>query len=231
MRPPELDASVRDGIAASRLGSLPPELLREVLAAARHVRIPARSTIRPVAGRSPHLELVLAGLVRIQVTSPDGRAITIRYCRRGALMGAATLYTDVVRPFTIEALSDTELLRFEPSTITRLAAQDPRLAAMLLAETSERVMAFVDEFSGHAFRTVPQRVARHLLDLASIEPQAPHLTASVSQQELADAVGTVREVVVRVLRSLREQGCVRTERGGIVLTDPERLSAIAAGEP
>jgi CRP/FNR family cyclic AMP-dependent transcriptional regulator len=74
-------------------------------------------------------------------------------------------------------------------------------------------------------------VARHLLDLASAGAQegtsgrgpGQELAARVSQQELADAVGTVREVVVRVLRELRTDGVVRTERDRIVLLDPDRL--------
>ena len=77
-----------------------------------------------------------------------------------------------------------------------------------------------------------QRVARHLLDLASArvgeQPAPDHraareLTVQVSQQELANAVGTVREVVVRVLRDLRQDGVVRTERDRIVLLEPARL--------
>jgi CRP/FNR family transcriptional regulator len=156
--------------------------------------------------------------------------MTIRYCRRGALMGVATLYAEAVRPFTIEALSDAELLRLDPSTVVRAAARDPRIAAALLTETSERVMSFVAEFSGHAFRTVRQRIARHLLDIASVDPGSSELRTTAHQQELADGAGTVREVVVRVLRELRGEGCVRTGRGGIVITNPERLSAIAAAE-
>jgi CRP/FNR family transcriptional regulator len=100
----------------------------------------------------------------------------------------------------------------------------------LLAETSERVLTFVAEFSGHAFGTVRQRIARHLLDLAALDPHSEQLTASISQQELADAVGTAREVVVRALRELRTQGYVRTRRDGIVLVDPESLSALAAAQ-
>jgi CRP/FNR family cyclic AMP-dependent transcriptional regulator len=46
---------------------------------------------------------------------------------------------------------------------------------------------------------------------------------SVTQQELADAVGTVREVVVGVPRELRQEGVVRTERDRIVVTDADRL--------
>ncbi|MDQ3937867.1 MAG: Crp/Fnr family transcriptional regulator [Chloroflexota bacterium] len=225
-----LDDDTHVALAASRLGALPEDVLGDLLAGATRVTIAARSTVRPVAGRSPHLELVVSGLVRIQVAAPDGRALTVRYCRRGALMGAATLYAEAVRPFTIQALTDAALLRLDPARVLWQARRDPRVANALLAETSERVMTFVAEFSGHAFGTVRQRIARHLLDLASLDPHSEELAAAISQQELADAVGTVREVVVRVLRELRMKGCIRTRRDGIVIVDPERLSAIAAEE-
>lgn len=225
-----LDDDAREALAASRLGALPADALSELLVGATRLTIPARSTVRPVAGHSPHLELVVSGLVRIQVAAPDGRALTVRYCRRGALMGAATLYAEVVRPFTIQALTDAELLRLDPARVVWQAQRDARVAGALLAETSERVMTFVAEFSGHAFATVRQRIARHLLDLAAHDPLSEELAAAISQQELADAVGTVREVVVGVLRELRTQGCIRTRRDAIVVVDPERLSAIAAAQ-
>jgi CRP/FNR family cyclic AMP-dependent transcriptional regulator len=101
--------------------------------------------------------------------------------------------------------------------------RDVRVARALLDETSERVLAFVAELSGNAFATVRERLARHLLDLASERQRGPELIAPLTQQELADATGTVREVVVRVLRELRNEGAVRTGRYGIVITDPERL--------
>jgi CRP/FNR family transcriptional regulator, cyclic AMP receptor protein len=61
------------------------------------------------------------------------------------------------------------------------------------------------------------------MDLASETQAGPALVVAISQQGLADAVGTVREVVVRALRELRTAGLVRTERDRIVLLDPERL--------
>ena len=98
-----------------------------------------------------------------------------------------------------------------------------RVAQALLSETSERVLSFVAEISGNAFATVRQRLARHLLDLASERRRGPELVARLTQQELADAVGTAREVVVRVLRELRAEGVVETGRHGITIRDPEAL--------
>jgi CRP/FNR family transcriptional regulator, cyclic AMP receptor protein len=104
---------------------------------------------------------------------------------------------------------------------------DTRVAQAFLSELSERVLSFVDEIPGNSFATVRQRVARHLLDLAAQRgPErkaVAEIVVPVSQKKLADAVGTVREVVVRVLRELRRNGVVRTERDCIVILDPARL--------
>jgi CRP/FNR family cyclic AMP-dependent transcriptional regulator len=228
MAPARLDGAARKAIVASTLGSLPQEVIAELTAGATRLRIPARSTIHHEGEDSPHLELVLAGLIRVQVSAADGRMMTVRYCRCGALLGVATLYAEVSRPFGIQALSDSQLLSFRPAVVRGWADRDPRVARALLTETSERVMSFVAEFSGHAFANVRQRIARHLLDLASDQRRSDELLAPISQQELAEGVGTAREVVVRVLRELREEGAVETGRGGIVIRDPERLSGIGS---
>lgn len=228
MAPVRLDDDARTAIADSTLGSLPQDVIAELTAGATRLRIPARSTSYHGGEDSPHLELVLAGLIRVQVSASDGRAMTVRYCRAGALLGAATLYAKVSRPFGIQAVSDSELLSLRPAIVRDVADRDPRVARALLTETSQRVMSFVAEFSGHAFANVRQRVSRHLLDLALDEQRPGELMAPISQQELADAVGTAREVVVRELRELREEGAVQTGRHGIVIRDPERLASIGS---
>jgi CRP/FNR family transcriptional regulator, cyclic AMP receptor protein len=55
------------------------------------------------------------------------------------------------------------------------------------------------------------------------------LTVPVSQRELAEAVGSVREVVVRVLRDLRKSGVISTHRDHIDVLDPVRLSREQGG--
>jgi CRP-like cAMP-binding protein len=118
------------------------------------------------------------------------------------------------------------------------------VAQAFLRELSARVLGFLAEIPGSAFTSVRQRVARHLLDLAdganddggqstlpAAWPGARELAVRTTQQELAEAVGSVREVVVRILRDLREAGVVRTERDRIVVVDPGRLAELAIWNP
>lgn len=215
----------------SNLRELLGPVLDELMSGARRVKIPAGSLMHREGESARHLFLVLSGVVRAFVTSSDGRTMTVRYCRPGALIGAMSLFpSEFAMPGTTQALLDAELLKMDPHVAAGLADRDVRVARAFLNELSERAWSFIHEIPGSAFATVRQRVARHLLDLASeywVEPvsgqRGSELIVAVSQQELAEAVGTVREVVVRVLRELRQEGVVRTERDRMVIIDPGRL--------
>lgn len=219
-------SAVDAAIAASHLRTLPVGLLRELTAGARVDRVVAGEAHHVEGDDARHFDLVLDGLLRVYVGAPDGRTMTVRYCRAGAILGAVSLFA---RPFalpaTIQAVVDTDLLLLQPAVVASLAETDPRVSRVLIDELSERVLAFISEIPAGAFATVGQRVARHLLDLATEQQHGTELVASVTQQELAEAGGTVREVVVRILRDLRADGIVATRRAGIVILAPDRLLA------
>ena len=220
-----MDAQVRLALDASHLRDLPDDVIEELMANAVRERVPAGSITSLEGETAPLIELVVSGVVRVFVTSPDGRTLTVRYCRPGALMRVFSVFVPTyVLPANSQALVDAELVRISPTVARDLAARDGRVAIALLADLSERVQGFIAEISGSAFGTVRQRVARHLLDLASQRmSEGGELVVMVNQRELAEAVGTVREVVVRVLRELRQDGVVRTGRDRIVIVDPSRL--------
>jgi CRP/FNR family cyclic AMP-dependent transcriptional regulator len=180
--------------------------------------------VREFGEPGPYLELLVDGFLRVLVRAPDGRSLTVRYLRRGELSGVVSLFTpEYSLAATVQALVDSDLISFHADVVIGLAERDLRVARALIDELSERVVNFVAEIPGSAFSTVRQRVARHLLDLASEQRQGDRLVARVSQQALADAVGSVREVVVRVLHDLRSDGVIRTSREGIEVLLPDRL--------
>lgn len=76
----------------SHLHELPPEVLDELVTGAVRTKIPAGSVTHREGEPAPHLELVISGVVRVFVTAPDGRTMTVRYCRSGALLGAVSLF-------------------------------------------------------------------------------------------------------------------------------------------
>jgi CRP/FNR family transcriptional regulator, cyclic AMP receptor protein len=224
-----VDADLLAAVRASHLRELPPQVIDELFTGAHRTKIPAGEIAHRESEVGPYLELVLSGVIRVFVTAGDGRTMTIRYCRPGELLGAMSLFqTAFSEPATKQALVDAELLKMSPMTVRDAVQRDLRVAQVFLIELSERARGFAEEIPGNVFASVRQRVARQLLDLASTQPSEAgpdgELAVEITQQDLAAAAGTVREVVVRALRQLRESGIVRTERDRIVIADPAQLT-------
>lgn len=220
------DERVERALAQCFIATLSAETRRRLTAGAILLDIPAGAVFYRDAD-TPRFGLVVGGLIRIFLTSAKGRQITVRYARPGAIVGAPTAIGGPVN-VSAQSLTETTLLMFDVDAVPSLAKADPALAWALAEEVTQRLYGVLEGFAGNAFGSVRQRVARHLLDLAAERQQGAVLIAPVSQQALADAVGSAREVVARTLKDLRRAGLVDTSRTGVVLVDPDRLSGVAA---
>ena len=216
------DPEVVDAMRRSFLGRLPSEVVDALLADGERTDYPAGSTIYR-EGSAPRAALVVLGLLRVYMTSREGRQVTVRYARGADVLGIAVLVGGPV-DVGVQALAPASLFRIDAQTLTRAARQDARVAWAVAEELNRRLYETLQQTAINAFGSVRQRVAAHLLDLASAQqrPQA-RLVARVSQQELADAVGSVREVVARALRDFRLAGLVATAPDSVVILDPARL--------
>jgi CRP/FNR family transcriptional regulator, cyclic AMP receptor protein len=218
------DQEVEEALARSFLAELPPELTGALRADGERADYPAGTTVYQ-AGAEPRAALVVRGLMRVYLSSPGGRQVTIRYARPGDVLGVAVL---VGGPgdFGVQAVEPSSVFRISARTLLTTAQRDARVSWAIAGELNRRLFEVLEQTAVIAFGSVRQRVAAHLLDLAS-EQQRPHgrLVARVSQQELADAAGSVREVVARTLRDLRVAGIVANAADSVVILDPARLYA------
>jgi CRP/FNR family transcriptional regulator, cyclic AMP receptor protein len=174
-------------------------------------------------GSSPRTLLVVRGLLRVYMRSPQGREVTVRYVRSREVLGIALLVGGPADA-GCQTLAESTLFRIDPAVLTAAARADSRVAWALAEELSRLLYESLQQTAINAFGSVRQRLAAHLLDLASAQqrPQG-ELVAHVSQQELADAVGSVREVVARVLRDLRLARLVATSPDSVKILDPAGL--------
>ena len=223
-----VDRDVDDALARSFLAGLPTELVGRLRDEGERADYPAGTTVYR-AGSAPRAALVVRGLLRVFLTSAEGRQVTVRYARPGDVLGIAVL---VGGPAStgVQAVEPSGVFRISARTLTAAARNDPRVGWAIAEELNRRLYEVLEQTAVNAFGSVRQRVAAHLLDLASAR-QGPdgRLVAHVSQQELADAAGSVREVVARALRDLRVAGIVATAADSVVILDAARLYAESGG--
>jgi CRP/FNR family cyclic AMP-dependent transcriptional regulator len=166
--------------------------------------------------------LVVHGTLRIYATAEDGREFTFFWAHPGDSLGHSFV-TGGSRDASAQAVSDAALHVIPVELVESLARSDPRVAWELLQATSARVRQLVGSVRMLAFMDLRQRVSHQLVEIAFRQPAGSALVAEVSQQDLADLVGSPRTSIARILADLREEGIVRTLPRGIQVLRPERL--------
>ena len=170
--------------------------------------------------------VVVSGLLRTVVPMPDGRQITLHHIRSGGIYGLTTIFHPV--PFRVEVVRRAVVIEIDPTTIKRVARKSADLGWLIsrqLAGAVLQVPAMIEEFG---FKPVRQRVARHLLDLCIRDPQQGLLVARVTRQDLAESVGSAREVVSRCLRSFSNAGFISLASASITILNAEALQQLGA---
>jgi CRP-like cAMP-binding protein len=194
--------------------------------AATQAHIPAGDLVFR-AGDAPRIALIRAGLVRLFMQTDSGRQTTIGYVRPGDLIGLAPVLGGS-RAWNAEAVVHTTLAVMTRAQLQAVAAVRPELPWLIAEHLAAWASATVQSLANDGSQPIAVRVARHLRELAMRTPDGTAV-AQVSHQRLADAVGTVREVISRQLRTLRAQGVIDTQPGRVIIVNETRLDCIAAG--
>jgi len=222
-----VDAITAEAIARSVFGRLSTVALDRLLAASVTASVAAGHNYMGADQPSPYRNgLVVSGLLRMFVESVDGRQITVRYAGPGHFFGAALVVVAEhdFPPSGVQSITAARILYLNPTHLRAAARADPSVAWALLHQVVRYQLDLTRLLAGTAFGSIRQRTAMHLLNL-SIARSDGSLVAPVTQQALADAVGTTRETVARALGELRAAGSIASVRGGVLLRDPERLGA------
>ena len=209
------------------LERVPPAVAREVLSGGTLIPLAAGAQVRHPPGR-PGVAFVVEGLVRAFLRSGRGREVTVQYVRPGEVLGLVQLFGGALEVHA-QAVTASAIWTVRRRRLRELARDCAPLAVAIAEDLAARVGDAIEELSLLTFGSVRQRVARHLLDLAAGEGHGGELVASVTQQGLADATGSVREVVARELKGLERAGRIARSAAGVVILDAAGLDAEARG--
>lgn len=205
------------------LAELPPDLLHTVLAReAQQVQVPAQHPLFTEGAPCQGFPMVLTGEVRVARGDPQGRALELYRVGPGELCVASTscLFGQTLLVAHGHSVVPTELVLLTPTGFEQWTAVAAfrRFVFGLFADRLADLMALAEAV---AFQRLDQRLAAALLGHGAVV-QGTH-------QALADELGTVREIVTRLLRRFERAGWVRTARERIEVVDAPALRALAAG--
>ena len=171
------------------------------------------------------LYLIRSGQLRAYILSDEGREITIYrlFDRDICLFSASCMIQSIQFEITIEAEKDTQLWLI-PVYVYKSMAQSAPVANFtneLMASRLSDVMWLIEQV---LWKSMDKRVAAFLLDEVSIESTN---SLKITHEEIANHIGTHREVVTRMLKYFQTEGMVKLSRGTIEIMDKEQLEALS----
>ncbi len=178
----------------------------------------------------PYLALVRAGKVIYTLLSPDGKTQSLGERLPLDPLNETGTFDGGGATTRAEALTDCTLVLLPTEAVLHASRNDAELAIGFLADASQARRRSIETIADLAFAHVLQRVAKFLLSYApATTGMAKGLSGveNLSQAQIAQAAGTVRDMAARALLRLKNATAVELDRGRVRALDRERLEAFA----
>jgi CRP/FNR family transcriptional regulator len=188
-----------------------------------------------VAGEEARgLYVVVEGAVRAFRESADGREQVIHVERAGATVAEVPVFDDGAFPSTVAAETDSMLLFIDRRDVRQLCLEHPQIALAALKVLAGRLRRCAELVETLSLREVGQRLARLLLAEARAGGERTGaglvVTLSLTNQQIAARVGSVREVVSRALARLQQDKLIALDGRRLTIPAEAALAAYAGEE-
>jgi CRP/FNR family transcriptional regulator len=206
------------------LDVLPPAVIDEIVSGGALLRVPAGEIMFDDHQPCRAFPLLLEGSVRVTKQAPNGREMQLYRVLPGeaCIMSSSCLLGH--QPYSAKGVTETPtvLLTLSAPLFERLMAEHPSFRTYVFGLFAERMADLMQLVEAVAFQRLDQRLAALLLGKGR--------TIRTTHQQLADEIGSVREIVTRLLRRFADQGMVALSREQIEILDAPALRAVAANE-
>ncbi len=174
------------------------------------------------------LYMVVSGVVKVFMSSPDGKEQILYLARPGDVLNEISLLDGSPSPLSAETLGQEVLQGLPRTELLALLRQHPDFAAKVIDLLTARLRSMLTLVADLSFRDVTARLARLLLEHAQRGSGAELPRDLLTQQDMAAMIGTAREMVGRSLKSLESLKAISMERHRIAIVNQSLLQKIAS---
>jgi len=151
------------------------------------------------------------GKVKVTVVSEQGKEAIVAILGSDEFCGEGCLAGQPLRMATATALMECEIMRLEKGAIIRVLHDEPAFSEMFVAHLLARTIRVEADLVDQLFNSSEKRLARALLLLANFgkEGRPETIIAKVSQETLAEMIGTTRSRVSHFMNKFRQLGFIK----------------------
>jgi CRP-like cAMP-binding protein len=190
--------------------STPRKLLDFVASEGERVEHKRRTAVFSQGDPADSVFYILKGKVKLTVVSKEGKEAIVALLDTGSFFGEGCLAGQTRRMASATAVSDCLLLRVAKKAIMRLLQEQPEFSALFVSFLLARNIRYEEDLVDQLFNSSERRLARILLLLAHFgkEGRPERIVPKISQEDLAQMVGTTRARVSHFMNKFRTLGFI-----------------------
>ncbi len=195
----------------------PQEFLATIGEGRKAVSFPKKETIFAQGDAADAVFYIQQGKVRLTVVSKVGKEATLGILSQGDFFGEGGLAGQHLRMGSASAMTDCELLRIEKKAMILALHREHKFSDLFVAYLLARNIRYEEDLVDQLFNSSEKRLARLLLLLAHFgKDGAPEIVIpKISQETLAEMIGTTRSRVSFFMNRFRELGFLDYGEGGL----------------
>lgn len=190
----------------------PPGALAALAALGHELSMPGDSVVFVMGSVPRGWYVVLEGQVRV-VRLSGNRQHVVHTEGPGGTLGEVPLFADGTHPATGITSEPTRLALWSRVALERAMGENSAVAMVLLRRLAMRVRGLVERLDDRSLLSVNERLTDFMQARQALRPNGS-FTLGMTQQQLAEELGTAREVVSRELKRLRGDGVIESLGGG-----------------
>lgn len=173
------------------------------------------------------------GKVKITVVSEQGKEAIVAVLGSDEFLGEGCLTGQLRRVASAKTLTECEIMRLDKKVIVRVLQEEPKFSEMFISHLLSRTLRVEADLVDQLFNSSEKRLARALLLLANFgkEGKPETVIAKISQETLAEMIGTTRSRVSKFMNKFRKMGYIKYNGSlevhssllGVVLHDDPQL--------
>jgi CRP/FNR family cyclic AMP-dependent transcriptional regulator len=182
----------------------------EAYATARRYR--KNTIILEKGDEASSLYVLLSGKSKAYIADESGKEIVLSVMEPGDCFGELALLGEAVRTASVVTLADSKVAAISKAAFMQCLSTNPQIAVNIIGGLIRRIGDLTQKVSDLGLKDVYGRVVR-LLQRVSQEKNGKRVTDRMTQQQIADEVGSSREMVSRILKDLKRGGYVSVAGG------------------
>ena len=176
---------------------------------------PKKATLFSQGSPADAVFYIEKGKVKLTVLSPRGKEAVVAILNNGDFFGEGSLAGQPLRMATATAMTECSILRVQKETMTRMLHDEPALSELFVSYLLSRNIRIEEDLVDQLFNSSEKRLARILLLLTRYGKEGQHelVVPRISQETLAEMIGTTRSRVSFFMNKFRKLGFIHYNGG------------------